>query len=281
MKLPSTALGCLVFLAVASFAQNRPKNSDIENIGTRDITAGTFNQVSLDKEVAIGRALAAEIERQVQLNNDPAVNAYVNRLGQNLVMNSDARRFVVGFKVVESPDFDTQVVPGGTVYVTTGTIAALDNEAELAFVLSHQIAHIAARHATQQLTKGQFTNFNNTPLIFQGGAGGFSIRQTSDQLVPVELLQIERQNAAEADFLGLQYLYKAGYDPSAAITFLQKVQAREAATTSNMRRLFMSVPPAIDRIAAARAEMDSILPARTQNVLTTPEFDATKASLKK
>jgi len=247
MKLPSTVLGCLVFFAVASFAQNRPKNSDIENIGTRDITAGTFNQVSLDKEVAIGRALAAEIERQVQLNNDPAVNAYVNRLGQNLVMNSDARRFVVGFKVVESADFDTRVVPGGTVYVTTGTIAALDNEAELAFVLSHQIAHIAARHATQQLTKGQLTNFNNTPLIFLGGVGGFSIRQASDQLVPPGLLQIERQNAAEADFLGLQYLYKAGYDPSAAITFLQKVQAREAATTSNMRRLFMSVPPAIDR----------------------------------
>jgi len=196
-------------------------------------------------------------------------------------MNSDARRFVVGFKVVESADFDTRVVPGGTVYVTTGTIAALDNEAELAFVLSHQIAHIAARHATQQLTKGQLTNFNNTPLIFQGGAGGFSIRQASEQPVPLGLLQIERQNAAEADFLGLQYLYKAGYDPSAAVTFLQKVQAREAATTSNMRRLFMSVPPAIDRIAATRAEMASILPARTQNVLTTPEFDATKASLKK
>jgi predicted Zn-dependent protease len=281
MKLPSTILGCLVFFAVASFGQNRPKNSDIENIGVRDITAGTFNHVSLDKEVAIGRALGAEYERQVQLNNDPAVNEYVNRLGQNLVMNSDARRFVVGFKIVESADFDTRVVPGGTVYVTTGMIAALDNEAELAFVLSHEIAHVAARHATQQLTKVQLTNFTNTPLIFQGGAGGFSIRQASDQLVPVELLQIERQNVAEADFLGLQYLYKAGYDPNAAVTFLQKVQAREAATTSNTRRLFMSVPPAVDRIVATRAEMDSILPARAQNVLTTPEFDATKASLKK
>jgi predicted Zn-dependent protease len=148
-------------------------------------------------------------------------------------MNSDARRFVVGFKVVESADFDTRVVPGGTVYVTTGMIAALDNEAELAFVLSHEIAHVAARHATQQLTKGQLTNFTNTPLV------------------PAELLQIERQNAAEADFLGLQYLYKAGYDPNAAV------------------------------IVATRAEMDSILPARAQNVLTTPEFDATKASLKK
>lgn len=125
------------------------------------------------------------------------------------------------------------------------------------------------------------TNFNNIPLIFQGGAGGFSIRLASDQLVPIGLLQIERQNAAEADFLGLQYLYKAGYDPSAAVTFLQKVEAREAATTPNTRRLFMSVPPAIDRIAATRAEMDSILPVRTQSVLTTPQFDATKASLKK
>jgi predicted Zn-dependent protease len=263
MKLASTILACIVFFAVASFGQNRPKNSDIENIGTRDITAATFNHFSLDKEVAIGRALAAEFERQVLLNNDPAVNEYVNRLGQNLVMNSDARRFVVGFKVVESADFDTRVVPGGTVYVTTGMIAALDNEAELAFVLSHEIAHVAARHATQQLTKGQLTNFTNTPLV------------------PAELLQIERQNAAEADFLGLQYLYKAGYDPNAAVTFLQKVQVREAATTSNTRRLFTSVPPAADRIVATRAEMDSILPARARNVLTTPEFEATKASLKK
>lgn len=281
MSLRSAILGCCVVLCATSTsasAQDLPKNADIENIGNRDITAGRLNSFSPEKEVAVGQQLAAEYEKIVQLNNDPVVNEYVNRLGQNLVLNSDARRFAVRFKVVDSADFDSRAFPGGVVYVNTGTIAALDNEAELAFVLSQQIAHIAARHGTEQLTKGQLVNVAAIPAVFQGGPGGFSVRQSASQLIPMSLMQFARKQASEADFLGLQYLFKAGYDPNAAVTFLQKVQAREPATSS---KFFMTVPPASERIDAIRSEIASVLPVRTQNVSTTPEFDSIKAALKK
>jgi len=268
------SVACLAALiAIPSFAQDKPKNSDIENIGARDINRGSINFYSIDKEIAMGRQLSAEYERTVKLYENADVNEFVNRLGQNIVLNSDARRLPVTFRVVDSSDLDAKGFPGGFVYVTTETIAAVDNEAELAFVLAQQVAHIAARHGTEQASRGELVNFDRIPVIYAGGE-----RRTAGAQVPIQFLQEARAQVMEADFLGMQYLYKAGYDPNAATAFLQKIAALEPGATA---RMFSSVPPAADRIAAMEKNIPVILPARNQNVVTTPEFDRIKTRVKK
>lgn len=253
-------------LAVSAFAQTKPQNSDIENIGSRDINQGSINFVSIDKAIAMGRQLSAKYEGTVKLYDNGDVNEYINRLGQNIVHNSDARNIPFTFKVVEATDLDATAFPGGFVYVPTGAIAAVDNEAELAFVLAQQVAHIAARHATEQESKGQLVNAGNTPTFPAG------------QQIPIQFLKEARAQVMEADFLGMQYLYKAGYDPNAAVTFLQKIAAAEPKTATT--RLFSPVPPAADRIAAMQENIPLILPSRSQNVSTTPEFARIKALVK-
>jgi predicted Zn-dependent protease len=268
------SVACLAaLLAIPAFAQDKPKNSDIENIGTRDINRGSINFYSIDKEIAMGRQLSAEYERTVKLYESADVNEFVNRLGQNIVLNSDARRLPVTFRVVDSSDLDAKGFPGGFVYVTTETIAALDNEAELAFVLAQQVAHIAARHGTEQASRGELVNFDRIPVVFTGGE-----RRTAGAQVPIQFLQEARAQVMEADFLGMQYLYKAGYDPDAATAFLQKIAALEPGATA---RMFSSVPPAADRIEAMQKNILVILPARNQNVVTTPEFERIKTLVKK
>jgi predicted Zn-dependent protease len=181
--------------------KNKKKNSDVENVGNRNINKGSINFISLDKEIAMGRQLAAEIERQVKLNDDPTINEYVNRVGQNLVRNSDAKvPFTI--KVVESDEINAFALPGGFFYVNTGLILAADDESELAGVMAHEIAHVAARHGTEQRSKAELINFASIPLIFMGGVGGFALRQAAGFLIPMQFLQFSRKDEAEADYLG-------------------------------------------------------------------------------
>ena len=267
-------LALIACLATSGLAQDKPKNSDIENIGRRSINQGTVNFISVEKEIAIGRQLSAELERQMKLSSNTTVNEYVNRLGQYVARNSDAQ-IPMTFKVVESDDVDSQAFPGGFVYVTTGTILAVDNEAELASVLAQQVAHIAARHGMENASKAELVNFGNLPVVFQGGQAGFALR------VPAQFLETVRRQVFEADFLGLQYLYKAGYEPRAAITFLQKLEGLKAQNSRVSSRVFSMEPPAADRITTIQKNIDLILPPRAQNVLTTPEFDSIKVQLRK
>src|SRR5215467_8340302 len=171
-----------------SKSKSKKKNSDVDNIGNRNINKGSINFISLDKEIAMGRQLAAEIERQVKLIDDPTINEYVNRVGQNLVRNSDAKvPFTI--KVVESDEINAFALPGGFFYVNSGLILAADDESELAGVMAHEIAHVAARHGTEQASKAELINFASIPLIFMGGVGGFALRQAAGFLIPMQFLQ--------------------------------------------------------------------------------------------
>jgi beta-barrel assembly-enhancing protease len=258
-------------------AKHKKKNSDVENIGNRDINKGSINFFSLDKEIAMGRQLAAEIERQVKLNEDPTINEYVNRVGQNLVRNSDAKvPFTI--KVVESDEINAFALPGGFFYVNTGLILAADDESELAGVMAHEIAHVAARHGTKQASKAELINFASIPLIFMGGVGGFALRQAAGFLIPMQFLQFSRKDEAEADYLGGQYLYKTGYDPVAAVSFFEKLQAQETVKPGTVSKLFSTHPPTGDRIAMSKKNID-VLPDKDQYVVTTSEFNQVKALL--
>jgi predicted Zn-dependent protease len=259
----------------AGFGQDQKnsnkKNSDVDNIGDRDINKHSINFTSLEKEQQLGRQLADEVERQVKLFKDPVVNEYVNRVGQNLVRNSDAKvPFII--KVVDSDEINAFALPGGFFYVNTGLILAADEEAELAGVMGHEIAHVAARHATENMAKGTLANIATIPLIMLGGPAGMGARQAASFMVPLQFLQFSRKDEAEADYLGLQYMYKAGYDPSAFISMFEKLQAKETAKAGSMSKLFSTHPPTGDRIEATKKNIEQILPDREQYIVTTSEF---------
>src|SRR5689334_2696953 len=256
----------------------KPKNSDVDDIGERNINKGSVNFYSLDKEIAMGRQIAAEVERQVKLVDDPAINEYVNRVGQNLVRNSDAKvPFTI--KVVDSDEINAFALPGGFFYVNSGLILAADDESELAAVMAHEIAHVAARHGTKQASKAELINFASIPLIFMGGVGGFALRQAAGFLIPMQFLQFSRSDEAEADYLGLQYLYKTGYDPGAAVSFFEKLQAKESARPGSVSKMFSTHPPTGDRIENTKKNIELILPDKEQYVVTTSEFGKIKAQL--
>jgi len=258
--------------------KNKKKNSDVENIGNRNINKGSINFINIDKEIAMGRQLAAEIERQVKLMDDPTINEYVNRVGQNLVRNSDAKvPFTI--KVVESDEINAFALPGGFFYVNSGLILAADDESELAGVMAHEIAHVAARHGTEQQSKAELINFASIPLIFMGGVGGFALRQAAGFLIPMQFLQFSRKDEAEADYLGLQYLYRTGYDPGAAVSFFEKLQAKESAKPGSVSKMFSTHPPTGDRIETTKKNIELILPDKEQYVVTTSEFNRIKMQL--
>src|SRR5436189_2231641 len=258
--------------------KSKKKNSDVENIGNRNINKGSLNFFSLEKEIQMGRQLAAEIERQVKLVEDPTINEYVNRVGQNLVRNSDAKvPFTI--KVVESDEINAFALPGGFFYVNTGLILAADDESELAGVMAHEIAHVAARHGTEQASKAELINFASIPLIFMGGVGGFALRQAAGFLIPMQFLQFSRKDESEADYLGVQYLYKTGYDPGAAVSFFEKLQAKESARPGSVSKMFSTHPPTGDRIESTKKNIEAVLPDREEYVVTTSEFNRIRTLL--
>jgi len=256
----------------------KPANSDVENIGNRDINKHSINFISLDKEIALGRQLSQEVERQVKLVGDPTINEYINRVGQNIVRNSDCKvPFTI--KVVESDEINAFALPGGFFYVNSGLILAADDEAELAGVMAHETAHVCARHGTENESKGQLIQFASIPLIFMGGVGGFAIRQAAGLIIPISFLQFSRKDEAEADYLGLQYMYKTGYDPGAAVSFFEKLQAKESARPGSVSKLFSTHPPTGDRIEMEKKNIELILPDRDQYIVTTSEFNSVKGQL--
>jgi predicted Zn-dependent protease len=258
----------------SSKSKKKPKNSDVDNIGNRDINKGNILPlISYEKEIAIGQQLAAQIERQVKIVKDPVINEYVNRLEQNIVRNSDAK-VPFSTKIIESDEINAFALPGGFTFVNTGLLIAADEEAEVAGVLAHETAHVAARHGAKAMSKETAANLAMIPLIIFGGYGaaGIGIQQAAGLAIPVAFLKFTRAQEAEADYLGTQYMYKAGYDPSALLTFFEKLQAKERTRPGSVSKLFSDHPPTGERIGSIKQEIETVLPNKDQYVVTTSEF---------
>jgi predicted Zn-dependent protease len=274
--LRSTA-GSVVLLLIAFSAFGADKKKDPDEIGNRDVGKGV-NLYSLDKEIALGKGLAQDVERQAKIIDEPVVAEYVNRLGQNLVRNSDAKvPFTI--KVIDTEDVNAFALPGGFFFVNSGLILKADTEAELAGVMSHEIAHVAARHGTRQASRGEIAQLATIPLIFMGGWAGFGARQGVSLLMPIGFLQFSRAFESEADMLGLQYMYKAGYDPEAFVDFFEKIESLEKKKPGTMAKVFSTHPLTDDRIAAAQKNIQTMLKERPEYVVTTSEFNDVKARL--
>lgn len=260
-------------LPVITLAEDKKKKKakdDVEAIGERDVD-GNLNFYSIDKEIALGKQLANEVERTAIIVDDPLVAEYINRVGQNIARNSDGK-VPFSFKIVESPAVNAFALPGGFLFVHTGLILQAETEGELAGVLAHEIAHVTARHGTRQATRGQLANLATIPLIFLGGWTGFGVRQAASLAIPMGFLQFTRKFEAEADFLGLQYLYASGYDPIAFVDFFERLQAMETRKPGSLASVFRSHPMTDDRIEAAQKEIERILPAKAEYVVSTSEF---------
>jgi predicted Zn-dependent protease len=253
---------------------------DVNAIGNRAVGKGSKlgNWYSLETEIRMGKELAQQVEQNTKLVRDPVVNEYVNRIGQNLVRNSDARvPFTI--KVVDDDSINAFALPGGFFYVNSGLILAADEEAELAGVMAHEIAHVAARHGTRQMTRGQLANFATIPLIFVGGGLGYALQSAAGLALPLTFMTFSRNFEAEADYLGVQYMYKTGYDPQAFLAFFEKVQAQEKEKPGRLAKAFATHPQTPDRITKTQEEIHRILPARPEYLVTTSEFDEVKARL--
>ncbi len=260
---------------------NKKKSSkskdDVEEIGNRDVGKG-MNWYSLEKEIAIGKALAQQVEAQSKLIDDPVINEYVNRVGQNLVRNSDAKvPFTI--KVIDADEVNAFALPGGFFFVNSGLILEADEEAEMAGAMAHEIAHVAARHGTRQATRGELINYMTIPLIFMGGIGPYIGRQAAGLIIPIGFMKFAWNCGLEAAGLGLTYTYKTGYDPNAFVSFFEKIQAKEKRKPGTLSKLFASHPQTPDRISASQQEIARVLPAREEYLVTTSEFDDVKGRL--
>ena len=258
-------------------AEKVAEKYDVSKIGNRGIGGGV-NFYSIEKEVALGKQLSAQLEQTSKFITDPVVTEYVNRIGQTIVRNSDAKvPFVI--KVVDDDQINAFALPGGFFYVNSGLILAADNEAELAGVMAHEIAHVAARHATKNATRSDILNLASIPLIFVGGPAGYAVRQVAGLAVPLSFLKFSRNAEREADLLGLEYEYASGYDPQAFVQFFEKLQLKEKQKHGFLAKTFSTHPMTEDRVKAAQEEISKYLPDRPQYILTTSEFDEVKARL--
>ena len=275
-RLPGRILAGFIAVTLAvpvSFADKKEKDPD--QIGNRDVGKG-INFYSIEKEIALGKQMAQEVERQAKIVDDPVVAEYVNRIGQNLVRNSDAKvPFTI--KVVDSEEINAFALPGGFFFVNTGILLNADNEAEMAGVMAHEIGHVAARHGTRQATRGEIAQIGSiVPLIALGGMAGYGVYQAMGLVVPLGFLQFSRAFESEADMLGIEYMYKAGYDPGAFVDFFEKVQSQEKRKPGTMSKLFSSHPPTDDRIKRSQEIIQKYLKAKPEYVVSTSEFDAVK-----
>jgi hypothetical protein len=254
---------------------------DVNAVGTRNIGGrGLGNWYSTDWEIRTGKQYSMEIEKSAHMVTDPVIVEYVNRVGQNIVKNSDCKvPFTI--KVIDSDEINAMALPGGFFYVNSGLIMAADEEAELAGVMAHETAHVCAHHAARQMTKMNYAQIGSIPLIIftQGSWTGYGIYEATQLAIPMGFLQFSRMDEAEADWLGVQYMYKSGYDPQAFIQFFEKLDALEKHKPGTLAKVFADHPQTPDRILHSEEEIATILPARPDYMVTTSEFDDVKGRL--
>jgi len=256
------------------------KLADDENplmIGKRDINKHQINFYSLNKEVAMGRQLAADVDRQGKFIEDPVVVEYVNRVGQNLALHSDSKvPFTI--KVLDSDDVNAFALPGGFLFVNKGAILAADTESELAGVMAHEIGHVAARHGVEQASKATLANYAMIPLIFMTGGLGYIAYQAAQIGVPLTFLKFNRGMETEADKLGAQYLWASGYDPNNFLSFFEKLEKKEKHKPGTLSKLFGTHPPTPERIAKIH-DLLARFPDRDEYTVSTSEFNKVKSRL--
>jgi predicted Zn-dependent protease len=271
------AIVCLaaVALGLPGFAADKKKDVDV--VGNRDV-GKCINFYSLEREIALGKQLADEVSREARMFNDPTIGEFVNRVGQNLVRNSDAK-IPVTFRIIDAEDLNAFALPGGYIFVHTGLLKVAESESEFAGALAHEIAHVAERHMTCQATRNQIAQILTLPAMVVGGWTGYAIRQGLGTGIPMTFLKFDRRAESDADFLGLQYMYKAGYDPTASVDLFERMLSLEKRRPGTINKVFSTHPQNGERLRKTQQEIDTILPAKPEYVVNTSEYMGMRSRL--
>jgi beta-barrel assembly-enhancing protease len=271
MKLIPVAILTIALSGGLSAADQKNKKDDPSQIGDRDV-GKCLNFYSIDKEMAWGKQLADEVSRESKIDDDPILTEYVNRIGQNLARNSDAK-VPFTFRVIDGEEMNAFALPGGFVFVYTGLIKVASEEDEFAGALAHEIAHVAARHMTCRASEAKVAGVAGAiPGILLGGLGGIAARQAVNAAIPMTFLSFSRHDESEADFLGVQYMYAAGYDPTGAVSIFEKLESLQKTKPSAVAKVLATHPMDSDRIDKTEQEIQRILPAKAEYVVTTSEY---------
>ncbi len=273
--------GLLTFVSAAAIlcAQDAKPNKkkDPAEIGNRKVDGGP-NFYSIEKELALGRQLSLEVERQAKLYDDPIVVEYLDRIVQNLARHSDVT-FPVSVKIIDSDQPNAFTLPGGHMFIDTGLIRLTESEAELAATLAHELGHVAARHATRQATQGTIANIATIPLSILGGPVGLLAHGAASVAMPMSFLKFSRVFETEADELGLQYMYESGYDPAASVDIFERLEALEKKKPGTIAQLFNTHPMTSDRIQKAQKNIQNALPPRAEYVINTSDYEDIRSRL--
>jgi predicted Zn-dependent protease len=266
-------------VADAGYTGWRAEWANVNQIGRRNLCGG-LDFYSLQRQIGMGKQVAQQVLDSAKLVKDPVVVAYVNKIGQNLVRNSDAR-VPYKFHVIDSGVVNSFALPGGQVFIFSGLILRASDEAELAGVMGHEIAHVAACHGAKQETKEELAQVAMIPLsmMIPYSWAGIGIYEGVDAAIPVAFLKFSREDEQQADYLGTEYMYKAGYDPNAFVSFFEKVEAQQLHEPSSPSTLFSDHPGTDSRIAAVQKEISTILPPRSEYLLDTSTFESIKRRL--
>jgi predicted Zn-dependent protease len=271
--------GISVILGFALPLAAENKKDNVNDIGNRKVSG--WSMISEEKEIAIGKRYADQLDHSLKLIKDPVVNEYVNRVEQNIARNSDAK-FPISVKVIDDPTINAMTLPGGFMYVDSGTILAADNVSELAAVLSHETGHVAERSWASTTTKREILQFATLPLMFTPMSIGtyYLMNGVMSTGIPIAFLKFSRNQEEGADFLGIQYMWKAGYDPNSFVQFFGKVVDEERRSPGSVAQIFEDHPPTPDRIIKCEEEIKGLLPKRSEYLINTSEFNDIKARLK-
>jgi predicted Zn-dependent protease len=278
MRFASIPMLAAAMLLPSSSSQADDKKKDPDQIGNRNVGSG-INFYSIQREIALGKQLAEEVRKQSKLVDDPIVGEFINRIGQNLARNSDAT-VPFTFQVLEGDQLNAFAFPGGFVFVYTGLIEAAETEAELAGAMAHEIAHVAARHMTRQATRGQIANYATLPLVLWGGWTGYAVRQGAGLGIPLGFLSFDRKFESEADMYGIQYMYKAGYDPTATVDLFERMVSLQKRKPGTIAKVFDTHPMTEDRLVQTQKNIAEMLPSRPEYVVTTSEFNEVRDRVK-
>ncbi|MGH9402332.1 MAG: M48 family metallopeptidase [Terriglobia bacterium] len=278
MRKSITVLMAMILISVLPLAAIASQKDDVNDIGSRRVAHRSI--ISEQKEVAIGKQYADQIDHSAKLIKDPVVNEYVNRLAQNLARNSDVK-VPISVKIIDDPTINAFALPGGFLYVNSGTILAASEESQLAGVIAHEIAHVACRHWASSMTKQTILQYAMIPLMFTPMSIGtyYILNAAMGTGIPMAFLKFSRDDEAEADFYGLQYMYKAGYDPNSYVAFFGKVINEERESPGSVASVFADHPPTPDRIIKCEEEIKGVLPKKSEYLVNTSEFDDVKTRL--
>ena len=272
-------LALTVMMVAASLSAGASdKKKDVDAIGNRRVAHRSI--ISEQKEIAMGKRYSTEIDRSARIIKDPVINEYVNRVAQNVARNSDLK-IPLTVKIIDSPDINAFALPGGFLYVNSGLLKAANEEDQLAGVIAHEIAHVAARHWASQMTKATILQYAMLPLMFTPMSMGvyYGVMEAYMNGVPLAFLKFNRNDEAEADYLGIQYMYKAGYDPNAYVAFFGKIVQEQRSNPGSVPTIFADHPPTANRIIKTEEEIKSVLPKRSEYLVSTSEFNSMKTRL--